>query len=67
MEKGYLNTKEICDLEPAYKTKLAPYLENWEKAGLIEQDGDYANLTVVGKFWGVNLTRAVTDILTREK
>lgn len=36
-----------------------PLLENWERAGLIERDGDWAELTVAGQFWQVNLTHAL--------
>ncbi|MDR2426797.1 MAG: heme anaerobic degradation radical SAM methyltransferase ChuW/HutW [Endomicrobium sp.] len=67
MEKGYLNTEEIFAINADFKAKLAPYLENWLQAKLVEFDGKYMNLTTAGKFWGVNLTRAVTDILTGEK
>ncbi|MDR1194935.1 MAG: heme anaerobic degradation radical SAM methyltransferase ChuW/HutW [Endomicrobium sp.] len=67
MEKGYLNIQEIFAINEDFKAKLAPYVENWANAKLIEIDGKYMNLTTAGKFWGVNLIRAVTDILTGEK
>lgn len=67
MEKGYLDTEEIFSFGAGFKQRLAPYIENWQKAKLVETDEKYINLTTAGKFWGVNLTQAVIDILTREQ
>jgi oxygen-independent coproporphyrinogen-3 oxidase len=66
MEKGYLNIDEISALKNSAAERLMPYIENWSAACLAELNGKYMNLTAAGKFWGVNLTKAVTDILTRE-
>jgi oxygen-independent coproporphyrinogen-3 oxidase len=37
----------------------APLLVNWEEAGLITRDGPWAELTLAGQFWQVNLAQAL--------
>ncbi len=40
-------------------TFFGPLLENWQDAGLAEQDGEWIELTLAGQFWQANLTHAL--------
>jgi coproporphyrinogen III oxidase-like Fe-S oxidoreductase len=65
MEQGYLNYLNLMDdfgVEPSLLTAL---LANWRDQGLIELDGGWLNMTVSGRFWGVNLTQAVIETASR--
>ncbi|MDR0882198.1 MAG: heme anaerobic degradation radical SAM methyltransferase ChuW/HutW [Candidatus Adiutrix sp.] len=65
MEQGYLNYLKLMDdfgVEPGLLTAL---LANWRDQGLIELDGEWLNMTVSGRFWGVNLTQAVIETASR--
>ncbi|MDR1941161.1 MAG: heme anaerobic degradation radical SAM methyltransferase ChuW/HutW [Endomicrobium sp.] len=63
IENGYLNVSELFAIDKNFSEKLSPYLENWSKANLIKLNDNYANLTTAGKFWGVNITQAIINIL----
>ncbi len=45
---------------------LSPLLEQWARAGLINPDGDWVDLTVAGQFWGVNLAQLTINYLHQQ-
>jgi oxygen-independent coproporphyrinogen-3 oxidase len=49
---------------PDARALFAPLLEQWQRAGLVEFDGDTARLTLAGRFWYSNLIAAFNDIMT---
>ena len=62
LEVGYLDLaavkkKHCFDLAHV----CAPLIEQWERVGLIERDGEWINLTIAGQFWQVNLAQALID------
>jgi len=44
---------------------LAPLIEQWHRAGLIETNGDWLEPTLAGQFWQVNLAQLTIDFLHR--
>ncbi|MDP2570897.1 heme anaerobic degradation radical SAM methyltransferase ChuW/HutW [Vibrio penaeicida] len=42
---------------------LRPLFENWQEKGLVNLEGDYLTLTVVGSFWSVTLAQGVIQAL----
>lgn len=66
MEQGWL---DLPGLEAAYGVPLGqvwnPVLEQWKRAGLIDQKGAYVVLTLAGQFWQVNLSQLLLDYLKR--
>lgn len=49
---------------PDARALFAPLLEQWQRAGLVEFEGDAARLTLAGRFWYGNLVAAFNDIIT---
>jgi oxygen-independent coproporphyrinogen-3 oxidase len=65
METGSLNLARLfSDFNPDPEP-LRNLFQNWEEAGLVSMKGDYLELTLSGRFWGVNLTQAVIDAAAR--
>ena len=64
MEQGWI---DLFHLEEQYhvciRHALAPLLEQWERAGVIEMRGDVLVLTLAGQFWQVNLSQLLQDYL----
>lgn len=46
---------------PAAATLVDPLLAQWEQAGLLVRDRDWADLTVAGRFWQVTMTQHLVD------
>jgi anaerobilin synthase len=44
---------------------LAPLLEQWQRAGLVERDGDWLELTLAGQFWHINLAQLMVGFLNQ--
>jgi oxygen-independent coproporphyrinogen-3 oxidase len=42
---------------------LTALLDQWQRAGLIDMDDDWLELTVAGQFWHVNLAQLMIDFL----
>ncbi len=62
LELGYMNLKHTSEEAGHDVSKLfAPLLEQWERAGLLTQSGDWIDLTLAGQFWQVNITQALID------
>ena len=60
MELNYLNPKQLekeFPGTPGLAEVWAPLLENWQQAGLVEQQGDFYFLTVAGQFWQTRLSQ----------
>jgi oxygen-independent coproporphyrinogen-3 oxidase len=65
LEVGRLDlTGLILPHIPDARALFAPLLEQWQRAGLVELDGDTVQLTVAGRFWYGNLIAAFNDIIT---
>lgn len=63
---GRINLKQTGSAFPgSAKTILAPLIEQWQRAGLIQMDGDWLELTMAGQFWQVNLAQLMIDFLHR--
>lgn len=64
MEQGWI---DFSMLEKSYglefQAKLKPLLEQWQRAGLIEKNGDIMVLTTAGQFWQVNLSHLLQDFI----
>jgi oxygen-independent coproporphyrinogen-3 oxidase len=45
------------------KALLAPLLDQWRRAGLIDIQGSWLELTLAGQFWHVNLAQLMIDFL----
>jgi oxygen-independent coproporphyrinogen-3 oxidase len=63
MERGRLNFSELlgdlnCDPSP-----IRLLLDNWSDSGLITMGQNSFDLTMSGRFWGVNLTEALTKVV----
>ncbi len=54
-----LTQTPLSEHAPDADTLFSPLLDNWERAGLIERDGDWAELTIAGQFWQVTMTSAL--------
>ncbi len=51
---------------PGVRATLAPLLEQWRSAGLVELAGDTVTLTLAGRFWYSNLVFAFDALLCAE-
>jgi len=64
MEQGWV---DFAQLERTYgvevRPALAPLLEQWERAGVIEMREGVMVLTLAGQFWQVNLSQLLQDFL----
>lgn len=64
MEQGWV---DFAQLERNYgvevRPALAPLLEQWERAGVIEMREGVMVLTLAGQFWQVNLSQLLQDFL----
>jgi len=58
---------DFAQLERTYgvevRPALAPLLEQWERAGVIEMREGVMVLTLAGQFWQVNLSQLLQDFL----
>jgi anaerobilin synthase len=63
---GRINLTQTGSAFPgSAKAILAPLIEQWQRAGLIQMDGDWLELTMAGQFWHVNLAQLMIDFLHR--
>ena len=64
MDQGWV---DFAQLERTYgvevRPALAPLLEQWERAGVIEMREGVMVLTLAGQFWQVNLSQLLQDFL----
>ncbi len=64
MEQGWV---DFTNLERRYgveiRSALRPLLEQWNRAGLVELQGDVTVLTLAGQFWQVNLSQLLQEFL----
>lgn len=64
MEQGWVNLAELeRRFQVEFRAELAPLLEQWERAGLVEMREDVMVLTLAGQFWQVNLSQLMQDFL----
>lgn len=65
IEVGALDLRTVAELAPGADVAgaLAPLLEQWRGAGLMELAGDVMTLTTAGRFWYSNLVFAFDAIL----
>lgn len=66
MEKGALNYSRLISENHLKSEPLTKVFANWRECGLITMDDQWLDLTVNGKFWGVNITQAIINILDLE-
>jgi oxygen-independent coproporphyrinogen-3 oxidase len=64
MERGGLNLADLGESRTKRRAALEFLLDNWREAGLIELDDERLEMTLAGRFWGVNLTQALVVTLT---
>ena len=64
MEQGWV---DFAGLERRFQVEvvaaLAPLLEQWTRAGLVEMREGAMVLTLAGQFWQVNLSQLLQDFL----
>lgn len=63
IEKGAFNYGRLFSEHNISREPLQSVMQNWEQCGLVTMNDDWMDLTVNGKFWGVNLTQAIINIL----
>jgi oxygen-independent coproporphyrinogen-3 oxidase len=65
LETGRLDLGAIEAAAPisGMRATLAPLLEQWQSAGLIDMSGDLVTLTLAGRFWYSNLVFAFDAVL----
>lgn len=63
IEKGAFNYGRLFNEHNVNREPLQSVMQNWEQCGLVTMHDDWMDLTVNGKFWGVNLTQAIINIL----
>lgn len=61
MEQGYLNYRRLTEDFAVEAGPLLKLLDNWRENGLIDMDQQWLTMTLVGRFWGVNLTQAIIE------
>jgi oxygen-independent coproporphyrinogen-3 oxidase len=68
LETGRLDLGEIEAAAPVsgVRATLAPLLEQWQSAGLIDMSGDLVTLTLAGRFWYSNLIFAFDAVLCED-
>jgi oxygen-independent coproporphyrinogen-3 oxidase len=64
MEQGYLNQASLVESYSLVPGPIEAILEDWDRNRLMTVEGPRSDMTVSGRFWGVNLTEAVTKIAT---
>ncbi len=72
LEKTITSELELCRFNPQHlgeefdlpvTRELAPLLDQWTRAGLLEKRGDWYLLTIAGQFWQVNLAQLIINYL----
>lgn len=63
IEKGAFNYGRLFNEHNISREPLHSVMQNWEQCGLVTMTDEWMDLTVNGKFWGVNLTQAIINIL----
>ncbi len=63
IEKGVCHYGKLIEDFNLKTEPLFSVLKNWEESGLITTGKDWFELTVSGKFWGVNISQALITIL----
>ncbi|MDR1656805.1 MAG: heme anaerobic degradation radical SAM methyltransferase ChuW/HutW [Deltaproteobacteria bacterium] len=66
MEQGYLEFERLVRKFSFDPRPAKTLMENWSQNGLIEWDDRRLKLTLSGRFWGVNLTEALTKAVTHD-
>lgn len=68
LETGRLDLGRVEAIAPESRVRatLAPLLEQWRTAGLVELAGDAVTLTVAGRFWYSNLVFAFDALLCED-
>jgi oxygen-independent coproporphyrinogen-3 oxidase len=61
MEIGTLNYRELFQNFKLDPEPLSSLMHNWAEAGLVVLKNGRLDMTISGRFWGVNLTQAVID------
>lgn len=62
LELGRLNLREVQEAAGfSAGRRFEPLLRQWEKAGLLEFDGEWVELTVAGQFWEVKLAQLMIE------
>jgi oxygen-independent coproporphyrinogen-3 oxidase len=64
LEVGSLNYSKLLSTFNLNQAALDKLFYNWKEAGLITLDDNWLNMTVSGRFWGVNLTQAIVETAT---
>lgn len=63
VEKGAFHYGKLFSDFNVKREPLEKVMQNWQTCGLVKLNNDWMDLTVSGKFWGVNLTQAIINIL----
>lgn len=57
------NASTRDDTLPDVMAALGPVLDQWQRAGLIQQTHRFFDLSVAGRFWQVQMTKRLTEFL----
>ncbi len=67
MELGFIDWKFF---EKRYflnlKDKASEVIDQWQKAGLLVDRGDFSDLTLAGRFWAVTMIQLLTNYLQQK-
>lgn len=63
VERGWINNAMLAENCGANRELLDAVLANWEECGLVTAQSEWTELTVSGRFWGVNLTQILIDVM----
>jgi oxygen-independent coproporphyrinogen-3 oxidase len=66
VERGWVNKTMLEKESGPNREALYDVLANWEECGLVTARNEWLELTVSGRFWGVNLTQILIELMNAE-
>jgi len=67
IDLGRINLGRLeAEFKQPVAQRLGPLLEQWQRAGLVERDGDWVELTLAGQFWHINLAQLMISFLNQQ-